>query len=81
MEPFDIRLDVEEIVALPNFDGLPAEPPKKIIRQQKSTMKKERDYLMRRIQGLSLDELASFCLEKAHSFFHLHNSIMSSDWF
>ena len=78
MEPFDIRLDVEEIVASPNFDGLQAEPPKKKICRQKSTMKKEKDYLMREIQGLSVDELASFCLDKTHSFFHLHNS---SDWF
>ena len=43
MEPFDIRLDLEEIVASLNFDGLPAEPPKTKIRRQKSTMKKERD--------------------------------------
>ena len=64
MEPFDIRLDGEEIEPLPDFDDLPAEPPKKKICQRKSTTKKERDYLIRKIQGLSLDELASFCLDK-----------------
>ena len=36
MEPFDIGLDGEEIKASPDFDDLPAEPPKKIC-QQKST--------------------------------------------
>ena len=29
MEPFDIGLDGEEIEVLPDFDDLPAEPPKK----------------------------------------------------
>ena len=29
MEPFDIGLDGEEIEASPDFDDLPAEPPKK----------------------------------------------------
>ena len=33
--------------------------------RRKSTTKKERDYLIRKIQGLSLDELTSFCLDKA----------------
>ena len=46
MEPFDIRLDGEEIEASPNFDNLPAEPPNKKIRRLKSTTKKERDYLL-----------------------------------
>ena len=64
MEPFVIRLDGEEIEASPHFDDLPAKPPKKKIRGQKSTTKKVRDYLIRKIQGLSLDELASFCLDK-----------------
>ena len=64
MELFDIGLDGEEIEASPDFDDLPAEPPKKKIHRQKSTTKKERDYLIRKIQGLSLDELASFCLDK-----------------
>ena len=41
MEPFDIRLDREEIEASPDFDDLPANPPNKKIRQQKSTTKKE----------------------------------------
>ena len=46
MEPFDIGLDGEEIEASPDFNDLPAEPPKKKIhRQQKSTTKKERDCL------------------------------------
>ena len=65
MEPFDIGLDGEEIEASPGFDDLPAEPLKTKIRRRKSTTKKERDYLIRKIQGLSLDELASFCLDKA----------------
>ena len=64
MEPFDIGLDGEEIEASPGFDDLPAEPLKTKIRWRKSTTKKERDYLIRKIQGLSLDELASFCLDK-----------------
>ena len=64
MEPFDIRLDGEEIKASPDFDDLPVEPLNKKIRRRKSTTKKERDYLIRKIQGLSLDELASFCLDK-----------------
>ena len=58
MEPFDIWLDGEEI------EASPAEPPKKRFAQRKSTSKKERDYLIRKIQGLSLDELAPFCLDK-----------------
>ena len=37
MEPFDIGLDGEEIEALPDFDNLPAKPPKKKIHQRKST--------------------------------------------
>ena len=60
MEPLDITLDGEEIEALPDFDNLPAEPPNKKIRWQKSTPKKERDYLITKVQGLSLDELALF---------------------
>ena len=44
MEPFDIRLDGEEIEASPDFDDLLAEPPNKKIRRRKSTTKKERDY-------------------------------------
>ena len=40
MEPFDIGLD-GEIEASPDFDDLPAEPPKKKIRQRKSTTKKK----------------------------------------
>ena len=40
MEPFDIGVDGEEIEALPDFDDLPAEPPKKKIRWRKSTTKK-----------------------------------------
>ena len=35
MEPFDIGLDGEEIEASPDFDDLPAEPPKKKINQQR----------------------------------------------
>ena len=35
MEPFDIGLDGEEIEASPDFDYLPAEPPKKKIRRQR----------------------------------------------
>ena len=64
MEPFNIRLDGEEIEASPDFDDLPAEPLNEKIRRQKSITKKGRDYLIRKIQGLSLDELASFCLDK-----------------
>ena len=37
MEPFDIGLYGEEIEALPDFDDLSAEPPKKKIRWRKST--------------------------------------------
>ena len=64
MELFDIGLDGEEIEASPDFDNLPAEPPKNKICRRKSITKKERDYSIRKIQGLSLDELASFCLDK-----------------
>ena len=67
MEPFDIGLDGEEIEASPDFDDFPAEPPKKKIRPRKSTTKKERDCLVKKIQGLSLDELASFCLDKTRT--------------
>ena len=68
MEPFDIGLDGEEIKASPDFDDLPAEPPKKKIRRQrKSTTKKERDCLIRKIRGLSVDELATFCLDKTRT--------------
>ena len=67
MEPFNIGLDGEEIEASPDFDDLPAEPPKKKIHRQKPTTKKERDYLIRKIQGLSLDELASFCLDNTRT--------------
>ena len=41
IEPFDIRLDGEEIEALPDFDDLRANPLNKKIRQRKSTTKKE----------------------------------------
>ena len=41
MEPFDIGLDGEEIEASPDFADLLAEPPKKKIRQRKSTTKKK----------------------------------------
>ena len=37
MEPFDIGLDGEEMETSPDFDDLPAEPPKNKIRRQKST--------------------------------------------
>ena len=67
MEPFDIRLDGEEIEASPDFDDLPAEPPKKKIRRRKSATKKERDCLVKKIQGLSLDELTSVCLDKTRT--------------
>ena len=71
MEPFDIGLDGEEIKASPGFDDLPAEPLKKI-RRQKSTTKNDRDYLIRKIQGLSLDELALFCLDKVLTLSSIH---------
>ena len=51
MEPFDIELDGAEIEASSGFDDLPAEPLKAKIRRRKSTTKKERDYLIRKIQG------------------------------
>ena len=40
MELFDIGLDGEEIEALPDFDDLPAEPPKKKIRRQQTQKRK-----------------------------------------
>ena len=61
MEPFDIGLDGEEIEASPGFDDLPAEPLKTKIRRQKSTMKKERDYLIRKIQGFKYPWMNSCC--------------------
>ena len=71
MEPFDIGLDGEEIKVSPDFDDLPAEPLKKKIRRGKLITKKQRDYLIRtrirKIQGLSLDELPSFCLHKTRT--------------
>ena len=41
MEPFDIRLDGEEIEASPHFDDLPAELPNQKIHWRKSTTKKK----------------------------------------
>ena len=72
MELFDIGLDEEEIEASPGFDDLPAEPLKTKIRQRKSTTKKERDYLIRKIQGLSLDEFTLFCLDKVLTLLYPH---------
>ena len=51
MEPFDIGLDGEEIEASPDFDDLPAEPPKKKIHRRKSATKKERDCLVKKTSG------------------------------
>ena len=56
MEPFDIGLDGKEIEALPDFDDLPAEPPKKKIRWE-NQQRKRKGLLDKKIQGLSLDEL------------------------
>ena len=76
MEPFDIGLDGEEIEALPGFDDMLAEPLKTKIHWQKSTMKKERDYLIRKIQGLSLDEFALFCLDKVLTLSSIHITLL-----
>ena len=54
MEPFDIGLDGEEIEASPDFDDLPAEPPRKGS-PAKINNKKRKGLLDRKIQGLSLD--------------------------
>ena len=64
LESFDIGLNGEETEASPGFDDLAAEPLKTKIRWRKSITKKERNYLIKKIQGLSLDELALFCLDK-----------------
>ena len=50
MEPFDIGLDGEEIKASPDFDNLPAEPPKKKICQQKSTAESSLSALLESLQ-------------------------------
>ena len=71
MEPFDIGLDGEEIEASPDFDDLSAEPPKKKINQQ-TKRKGLFQYLIRKIQGLSLDELASFCFDKVLTLSSIH---------
>ena len=81
MELFDIGLDEEEIEASPGFDDLPAEPLKTKIRRRKSTTKKERDYLIRKIQGLSLDELASFCLDKTRTKLIQHPNAAVKEFF
>ena len=76
MELFNIGLDGEEIKASPDFDDLPAEPPKKKIRNNE----KERDYLIRKIQGLSLDKLASF-LDKTRTKLIQHPNAAVKEFF
>ena len=74
MEPFDIRLDGEEIEASPDFDDLPANSPNKKICQpilpikrfaSENQQRKKKGLLDKKnSRFLSLDELASFCLNK-----------------
>ena len=80
MKPFDIGLDGEEIEASPDFDDLPAEPAKKRFAGE-NQQRKERDYLIRKIQGLSLDELASFCLDKTRTKLIQHPNAAVKEFF
>ena len=79
MEPFDIGLDGEEIEASPDFDNFPAEPPKKNIRNNE----KERDCVVldKKNHGLSLDELASFCLDKTRTKLIQHPNAAVKEFF
>ena len=82
MEPFDIGLDGKEIEASPDFDDLPAEPPRKRLASE-NQQRKKKDYLIRKIQGSNNPSMNLHHLlgQGSHSFFHLSNSIASSDWF
>ena len=81
MEPFNIGLDREEIEISPDFDDLPVEPPKKKTRRQrKATTKKERECLVRKIQTLSVDELASFYLDKTRSKLSQHANTLVKEF-
>ena len=75
MESFDIGLDREEIEASPDFTICQLSLPRKRFASD-NQQRKKRDYLIRKIHGDS-----RILGQGSHSFFHSHNSIVSSDWF
>ena len=76
MELFDIGIDGEEITASPDFDDLLAEPPKKKIRRRNQERKRKG-----LLDKKSLDEFASFCLDKTRTKLIQHPNAVVKEFF